>query len=139
MAWGPSRPRALAVTTDIMEMHEAGFPVQKVDGVPVVTAPGEIDVTNAAELRTALLRAAAVDCPVLVVDMARTTFCDSAGLHTLLGAHRRARAEGNELRMVVTGAAVHRILALTAADRLFRVYDSLQEALAAPRPQARPD
>jgi anti-anti-sigma regulatory factor len=47
--------------------------------------------------------------------MTRTRF--SAGLHALLGAHRRARAEGGEVRFVVTGPAVRRILAIMAIDR----------------------
>lgn len=39
-------------------MPEASFPVEVAGGVPVVTAPEEIDVTNAAGLRAALLEAA---------------------------------------------------------------------------------
>ena len=38
------------------------------------------------------------------VDMTRTRFCDSAGLHALLGAIG-ARAEGGEVRFVVTSPA----------------------------------
>jgi anti-anti-sigma regulatory factor len=44
--------------------------------------------------------------------MTRTRFCDSAGLHALLGAHKRARAEGRQVRLAVTGTQVRRILAL---------------------------
>jgi anti-anti-sigma regulatory factor len=40
-------------------MAETGFLVRVVRGVPVVTAPGEIDIANADGLRTALLEAAA--------------------------------------------------------------------------------
>ncbi|MFY9930245.1 MAG: STAS domain-containing protein [Streptosporangiaceae bacterium] len=118
--------------TDVMEMREAGFPVEMTGGVPVVVAPEEIDITNAAELRSALLHAAARGCPTIVLDMAQTTFCDSAGLHALLGAHQRAQSEGAEVRFVVTGAAVRRILALTAMDRLLSVYTSLDDALTEP-------
>jgi anti-sigma B factor antagonist len=127
--------------THVMERRETGFPVEMAGGVPVVIAPAEIDITNAAGLRTALLRAAAHGRPAFVVDMARTVFCDSAGLHVLLGAHRRAQAEGSEVRLVVTGAAVRRLLALTATDRLLNIYSSLDEALAAScaEPGGQPD
>ena len=37
-------------------MPEASFPVEVASGVPVVTAPEEIDITNAAGLRAALLK-----------------------------------------------------------------------------------
>jgi anti-sigma B factor antagonist len=64
--------------------------------VPVVTAPEEIDITTAPELRSALLEAAAHGHGTLVADMTRTQFCDSSGLHTLLAVHKRAQAEGGE-------------------------------------------
>ena len=40
-------------------MPEARFPVEMVSSVPVVVTPEEIDITNAAGLRAALLEAAA--------------------------------------------------------------------------------
>ena len=61
-------------------MPEASFPVERAGGVAVVAAPEEIDITNAAGLRAALLQAAARGNGTLVVDMSRTQFCDSAAL-----------------------------------------------------------
>jgi anti-anti-sigma factor len=113
-------------------MYDVAFPVQKISGVPVVITPEEIDIINADGLRAALLRAAAQGRTTYVVDMTRTRFCDSAGLQALIGAHRRARAEGGEVRFVVTGPAVRRILAIMAIDRLIPVFDHLDEALASP-------
>ena len=77
-------------------MQDGRFPFEMVDGVPVVTAPEEIDITNAPELRSALLEAAAHGHGTLVADLSRTQFCDSSGLHTLLAAHKRATAAGGE-------------------------------------------
>jgi len=106
--------------------------------VPVVTVPEEIDITNADQLRAALLQAAARPGPALAVDMTRTRFCDSAGLHALIGAHKRARAEGRQVRLAVTGAQVRRLITLTALDRLIPGYPRLDQALAhrpaVPRP-----
>jgi anti-sigma B factor antagonist len=101
-----------------------------VSGVPVVTAPEEIDITNAPELRSALLEAAAHGHGTLVVDMTRTQFCDSSGLHTLLAAHKRAQAEGGELLLAIAAAPVLRVLALTSIDRMIPNFTSLDEALA---------
>lgn len=117
-------------------MYDVAFPVRKISGVPVVITPEEIDITNVDALRAALLRAAAQGRTTYVVDMTRTRFCDCAGLQALVGAHRRARAEGGEVRFVVTGAAVRRILAIMAIDRLIPVFGHLDEALA---PLARSD
>jgi anti-sigma B factor antagonist len=121
-----------------MTMTEPRFPVSITRGVPVVTAPQEIDITNVGQLRAALLHAAAGPGPALVVDMTRTRFCDSAGLHAMIGAHKRAQAEGRQVRLAVTGAQVRRILTLTALDRLIPVYTSLEDALARPPSQGTP-
>jgi anti-sigma B factor antagonist len=111
-------------------MPEAGFPVEMAGGVPVVAAPEEIDASNAAGLRAALLQAAAHGHGTLVVDMSRTQFCDSAALHVLVRAHKRAQAEDGEVRLVITTVTVLRIFAVTGIDHLIPNFPSLQEALA---------
>ena len=111
-------------------MRDGRFPVEMVSGVPVVTAPEEIDITSAPELRSALLEAAAHGHGTLVVDMTRTRFCDSSGLHALLAVHKRAQAEGGELLLAITAAPVLRVLALTGVDRIIPNFTNLEEALA---------
>lgn len=115
-------------------MPETSFPVEVIEGVPVVTAPEEIDIANAAGLKAALVDVALLETTepgraLVVVDMSRTRFCDSAGLNALVGAARQARAEGGEIRLVVVGEAVARIVALTGVDRVIPVYASLEDAL----------
>jgi len=110
-------------------MPDAMFPVWTVNGVPVVTTPEQIDITNADGLRAALVESAGRGHGRFVVDMSRTEFCDTAGLHALVAAHKRALAEGGEVRLVVTGAAVKRIFAITGLSRVIPGYASLDEAL----------
>ena len=110
-------------------MHVGRFPLEVASGVPVVTAPEEIDITNAPRLRSALLEAAAHGHGTLVVDMTGTQFCDSSGLHTLLAAHKRAQAEGGELLLVIPAAPVLRIFAITGVDRIIPNFTSLDQAL----------
>jgi anti-sigma B factor antagonist len=111
-------------------MHEASFPVEVVSGVPVVTAPEEIDMGNATGLWAALLEAATARRGTLVVDMAQTQFCDSSGLNVLVRAYKRARAEGGELLLVICAAAVLRIFAVTGIDHLIPSFPNLEQALA---------
>jgi anti-sigma B factor antagonist len=110
-------------------MPEVGFPVEVVGGVAVVAAPEEIDITNAAGLRAALLEAAAQGKRTLV-DMSRTQFCDSAALNVLVRAHKQAQADGREVMLVISGAAVLRIFAVTGIDHLIPNFPSLGQALA---------
>jgi anti-sigma B factor antagonist len=113
-----------------MPMPDARFPVEMVSGVPVVAAPEEIDINNAGELRTVLLESAARGPGSFVVDLTRTQFCDTSGLHTLVGARKRARAQGGDLLLVTADAPVLRIFAITGLDQVFASFTSLQEALA---------
>jgi anti-sigma B factor antagonist len=110
-------------------MPEDRFPVEVVGGVPVVAAPEEIDITNAEALRSALLTAAANGNGTLVVDMTRTRFCDSSGLHTLIAAHKRAGA-GREVLLVIPRTAVLRVFTLTGMDTVIPNFTTLAEALA---------
>jgi len=115
-------------------MPEDRFPVEAAGGVPVVTAPEEIDVTSADGLRAALLDAAARGHGTFVVDMSRTRFCDSVGLQALVAAHRRAQAEGGEVLLVIPGTAVLRVLAITGMDQVIPNFATLDEALAQAAP-----
>jgi anti-sigma B factor antagonist len=111
-------------------MQDGRFPFEVVNGVPVVAAPEEIDITNAPELRSALLAAAAHGHGTLVADLTRTQFCDSSGLHALLAAHKRARAAGGDMLLVIRSTAVLRVFAITCVDRIIPNFTSLEEALA---------
>ena len=108
-------------------MRADSFPVELVRGVPVVRAPVEIDITNAAGLRAALLEAGGH--LAFVVDMTDTTFCDSAGVQALVDAYKRAQAQGGEVLLATSGDAVPRIFSLTGVDQVIPSYPSLDEAL----------
>jgi anti-sigma B factor antagonist len=111
-------------------MPDPSFPVELVDGVPVVSAPEEIDITNAGGLRAVLLQAASHENGTLVVDMSRTQFCDSAALNVLVRAHKQAQAEGREVLLVIAAVTVLRIFAVTGIDHLIPNFPNLEEALA---------
>ena len=110
-------------------MPDVTNPCGATRAVPVVTAPDEIDITTAYGLRAALASAARGRATV-VVDMTRTRACDALGLHVLMRAHRRALANGGELRLVISCPDVLRLFAITGIDRVIRNFASLDEALA---------
>ena len=110
-------------------MPDVSSPSGVISAVPVVTAPEEIDITTAYRLRAALAAAVSGHATV-VVDMTRTHACDTAGLHVLVRAHRRALAQGGELRLVAPSPDVRRLFAVTGLDRVIRHFASLDEALA---------
>ena len=111
----------------------------------VVALPVEIDAANIGLVEAALASALASRPTVLIADGTTTVFCDSSGIGTLVRAHRQAAATGAQLRVVITGSQVRRVLELIGADQLLGVYPSLACAQAdgssqpAPPSAARPD
>ena len=98
----------------------------------VITLPEEIDISNSDQVRDELLALLNRGPAVLIVDMGETTFCDSAGVNALVRAHKRATANGAEIRLVVASLGVQRVLAITGVDRLIPVYPSMTASLAEP-------
>jgi anti-sigma B factor antagonist len=110
-------------------MAAEDYTVEWVGQQAVIATPAEIDAVNAGQISQALLSAATLGAPVLIIDMSGTTFCDSAGVGAIIAAHRQATMTGTQLRLVAT--AVVRILTLTGIGQLAPIYPTLQAALAA--------
>ena len=94
------------------------FPVT-INGIPVVTAPAEIDIITAGQLRTVLLHSVAHGQATIVVDMTGTTFCDSAGFSVLVRAHKQTLAEGGgQIRTVRSGRSPRRAVRCRRGTRI---------------------
>jgi anti-sigma B factor antagonist len=118
------------------------YPVLWIGQVAVVTLPVEIDVTNADTVREELLAIMNHGAALLIADMSKTNFCDSAGVSALVRAFRRAAASGSTMRLVVSTPAVQRVLSITGVDRLVDIFPSVAASLAGPYDQsgqAQPD
>jgi anti-sigma B factor antagonist len=118
-------------------MSQDRFPVLWIGQVAVMTLPAEIDITNADMVREDLLSIVNQGAVLLIADMSKTTFCDSAGISTLVRASKRAAASSSELRLVVSTPAVQRVLSITGVDRLLDVFPSVAASLAGPAETAR--
>ena len=107
------------------------YPVLWIGRIAVVSLPVEIDITNADQVREDLLSLLNQGAALLIADLSKTTFCDSAGISALARGFRRAEASRSDMHLVVSTPAVHRILALTGIDRLLDIYPSVAASLAA--------
>jgi anti-sigma B factor antagonist len=104
--------------------------------VAVVTLPAEVDVTNADAVREELLAVMNHGAALLIADMSKTNFCDSAGVSALVRAFRRAATSGSAMRLVVSTPAVQRVLSITGVDRLVETFPSVATSLAGPYDQS---
>ena len=87
-------------------------------GASAVVAPtGELDLAGHAPFRDALLGACTAGHDV-VLDLSRVTFMDSSAVGLIVGAAKRCRESGAQLRIVKPSSAVLRVLRLTGLHLL---------------------
>lgn len=108
-------------------------------GVWVVTAVGDVDVSNATKLRDALDRVLVNGESRLVVDLRGVSFMDSTGLGVLVGRLKVVRARRGSMRLVCVAPRMLRVLSITGLDTVFPLHESLTEALDALSPAAAGD
>ncbi len=94
--------------------------------------PAEVDIANADDLRRDLVQAIEHRYRVVVADMSRTSFCDCAGVTTLLAAGGLAARAGAELRVVARARSVLRTFELTGLQLALHVYPTTSDALREP-------
>jgi anti-anti-sigma factor len=111
-------------------MYSIPLPVHFRNGYAVAVQPAEIDLTNASMVSDTLLALLNPGMPGVVADMARTRFCDLAGMRAMVAAQHRAQAVGARLGVVTPRPAACRVFTLTGADALIRFFPSLEVALA---------
>ena len=108
---------------------ELGLEAREQDGWSVLTVSGEIDIATAPSLRERLHGLLADDNRQLVVDLDDVGFLDSTALGVLVGALKRARSEGGEVRIVCTQPRVRKVFEITRLDSAFDLFDSVEEAV----------
>ena len=95
----------------------------------IVEPRGQADIHTAPALREALSEAIESGGKVVVVDLSGVTFVDSMTLGVLLGAVKRLRQRGGELRIIVDDPHVRRVFEITLLDRVFDLFRDRSLAL----------
>jgi anti-anti-sigma factor len=97
-----------------------------IDGTPIVQVRGEIDLSNAAQVRDAIGAAVPDDAVVVIVDLSDTAYLDSAGIAMLVRLAERLHVGRQELRLVVpSDAPIRAVLRLTKLDHVVPVQDTI--------------
>ena len=99
--------------------------------ISLVRVHGEIDLSNAQEVSSAIGSAMGQEARWLVVDLSDITYLDSSGVALLLRLAERLQARRRQLHLVVPrGSPVRRVLVFTGLPRVIPVDAHLEEALA---------
>ena|ERR1700742_2674196 len=106
------------------------FSVTDGPGPVVVTVTGEIDTGTEQEFRDGLTSVLSQGPLQLVLDLASVSFMASGGVAVLIGLQHALAVRGGSIVLAAPRPMVARMLSLTGADQLIRVYAGVDEAVA---------
>ncbi len=101
------------------------------DGAQIITVHSErIDAAIAIQFKEDMRRETETDATRIVLDLAGVEFIDSSGLGAIVASMKQI---GSERRLDLAGLqpVVEKVFRLTRMDTVFRLFDSLDDALSA--------
>lgn len=102
------------------------------DGIVVARLEGEVDMSNARQLKSALVRGITNEGFGLVLDLSALEYIDSAGIHMLLELREQLKNRGQALRLVVpAGSRVGRTLEIAGVGALVEQDETVETAVEA--------
>lgn len=92
-------------------------------GTTLVSVVGEVDVSNASELREALDAALAQEPAGITADLAQVAYIDSTGIGVLVGAATRSAEAGVAFAVANPQSNVRRVLGLLGVEGQLNITD----------------
>jgi anti-anti-sigma factor len=112
-------------------MRIANFEIESHGRIVVARLEGELDLSNATDIRRAISGRVTNESAGLVLDLSGTTFLDSAGIHALFDLRTQFKNRGQEMRLVVPpGAVIAEALRIVGIPPSIDVSESLEAARA---------
>ena len=106
--------------------------MDKPESHQVFTPEGAIDLHVSPEMRTSLRQLIDQNPKRIVVDLSRVPYIDSSGLAVLIGAMQSLEHEGGTFMLAAAQEGVRIILESAKLDQYFRLFPTVDAALAAP-------
>ncbi len=100
------------------------------DGATIVALSGDVDLQTSPAVRQGLLECMEKHDQV-IVDMSQVNYIDSSGVASLVEAFQVSRKKGSSFALAHVSTAAMRVLSLARLDKVFTIFDSIEDALAA--------
>ena len=84
-----------------------------------VILAGEVDISNAPQLRAELKAMLEEKTAPVTMDIKDLSYIDSTGLGVIIGAYGRMKEQGVPMKMVNPAKNVEKLLKITSLDRIF--------------------
>lgn len=91
------------------------------DGRTQIEVRGEVDLDTVSTLRSAIIDAVGEGARTVHLLLDGVTYIDSAGLGTIIGAHKRLMSLGGQLVVLCSAERVLRLFRMTGIDRVLTV------------------
>jgi anti-sigma B factor antagonist len=106
--------------------------IRRVDNTAIVDVSGDIDLASSPEVRKALLHEVRDNrSPRVVLNLIEVRYIDSSGVASLVEGLKASRDIGSRFILVGLSGPAHEVLQLSRLVRVFEIYDTEGEALAA--------
>ncbi len=106
--------------------------IRRVDNATVVDVAGDIDLASSPEVRKALLHEVRDNRkPRVVLNLSAVRYIDSSGVASLVEGLKASRDIGSRFILVGLSGPAREVLQLSRLVKVFEIYDTEVEALAA--------
>jgi anti-sigma B factor antagonist len=95
----------------------------------LISIVGSLDALTAHEADNFLQAQTSTARSQVVLDLRQVDFMSSSGIRTILGALKRSRRDGGDLRVAAMQPGVHRTLEISGLLRVLKTYPSVEEAV----------
>lgn len=101
----------------------------RLNGATILSVQGEVDLANAASLRTELTSAIQTGTRLIVVDLTDLRYIDSSGINVLLDTHRAFAKDGSAIVLVVGSSMIQRTFKIVGLEQLMPMYPTVETAV----------
>lgn len=105
------------------------YNIQEKDGIIVIEIPTRLDASNSQELKDIIAKYVADKKYKFIIDLTNTEFIDSSGLGAIVSKIAHCRANGGDVKIVVTNDRIKEIFNITHLDKVLKEFKTVQEAL----------
>lgn len=102
---------------------------EKANDVAIVVLEGEINISNATEVRNMFTKLLQNGEKRVLVDFQKVVFIDSSGLAVLIEMMQRLKKVNGRLRLCNANRRIKDIFEIVKIHKLFKIYDNRDEAL----------
>ncbi|MEN8108571.1 MAG: STAS domain-containing protein [Pseudomonadota bacterium] len=97
-------------------------------GTAIIALKGEVDLESSPMARELLL-GNVEGRDMVLVDLSAVTYIDSSGVASLVEALQASKKNGSQFALAATSEPARRVLELARLDKVFTMYDSVDDAL----------